>query len=229
MANYLDLPDIQAIAADTYGAWLRLSPASLTLILASTGFMQTRYRWVGAGYELTDAEWDTIEAMVAQMTTEVMCNMTGAIIPLVTDTLPAGVLLCDGSVYNRVDYPALYAVLDPQYIIDPNTFSVPDLRDRFVMGASTSNPAGTTGGANDVTLGVNEMPTHSHTTQPHSHSEGIAVPTIVNGGVEAPASSATPSTGITGAATVIVNDAGGGQAHENRPAFLAAKWGILAS
>lgn len=38
----------------------------------------------------------------------------------------------------------------------------PDLRSRFPMGASSSNPVGTTGGEATHTLSIAEMPAHSH-------------------------------------------------------------------
>src|SRR5574340_253471 len=37
--------------------------------------------------------------------------MIGAIIPYATATIPANCLACDGALYNRVDYPLLYAAL----------------------------------------------------------------------------------------------------------------------
>ena len=43
--------------------------------------------------------------------------------------LPAGALYCDGALYNRVDYPLLYATLLPAYIVDADTFNVPTIAD----------------------------------------------------------------------------------------------------
>lgn len=37
-----------------------------------------------------------------------------------------------------------------------------DLRDKFVLGAGSNHPAGDTGGSEEVTLTVEQMPTHSH-------------------------------------------------------------------
>jgi len=52
--------------------------------------------------------------------------LIGSIILFATGTTPDGTLPCDGSVYNRVDYPGLYAVLDTRYIIDADTFMTPN-------------------------------------------------------------------------------------------------------
>lgn len=61
------------------------------------------------------------------------------------------------------------------------TNGTPDLRDRFVVGAGTTYAVGDTGGANTVTLGISEMPVHSHSvsitsggqSQDHNHPINI--------------------------------------------------------
>lgn len=42
------------------------------------------------------------------------------------------------------------------------TSGTPDLRDRFVVGAGSSYTVSATGGANEVTLSVDELATHTH-------------------------------------------------------------------
>lgn len=71
-------------------------------------------------------------------------------------------LICDGTVYDRVDYPDLYASLQAAYIIDADTFRVPDLIERFPMGAII---AGGEGGVDSVTLTTTELPAHTHSYQ----------------------------------------------------------------
>lgn len=70
--------------------------------------------------------------------------------------IPAGWVLCDGS---------------------PGT---PDLRDRFIVGASDGADPGATGGNNNVTLTTDNMPSHDHDSGTlaaasgggHSHGSG---------------------------------------------------------
>lgn len=71
-------------------------------------------------------------------------------------------LVCDGSTYLRVDYPDLYAVLDPAYILDADNFVVPDLMDRFALGSDTT---GIEGGLDEITLTVAQLPAHAHVTE----------------------------------------------------------------
>lgn len=102
----------------------------------------------------------------------------------------------------------------------------PDLRDRFIVGSGSNYSIGATGGANTVTLTVNQMPSHNHpiTDPGHFHSAGPFVPGGQSsvgggGGVSSGAitlNTDTKQTGITG-----TNNAGGGQAHENRPPYYA--------
>lgn len=45
------------------------------------------------------------------------------------------------------------------------TFALPDLRDRVIVGSSTSLSVGQQLGSSLVTLTVDQMPTHTHTLQ----------------------------------------------------------------
>jgi prepilin-type N-terminal cleavage/methylation domain-containing protein len=71
---------------------------------------------------------------------------TGTVIAWPSSTLPAGFLLCDGSVYSTASYPNLSAILGSTYGGNgTTTFAVPDLRGRFVLGQNglTSNDGST--------------------------------------------------------------------------------------
>ncbi len=153
--------------------------------------------------------------------------MIGTIHPYVTSSPPPGCLPCDGSYHQRADYPRLYEALPPALIVDADTFQTPDLRDRFIYGAGALPPLAV-GGAAEVTLTINQMPQHSHTTQPHSHSEIGATSMLINGGLEAPASAAVPTPSTTGPASVVVDAAGGGQPHENMPPYFVLAYCIVA-
>ena len=90
-------------------------------------------------------------------------------------SLPSGYFLCDGSAVSRTTYAALYSIVGTTHGSGngSTTFNLPDLRDRFILGASnstgdTSYPGvspGATGGSADATL-----VSHSHTINQHNHS-----------------------------------------------------------
>ena len=102
-----------------------------------------------------------------------------------TGNIPTGFVLCDGN---------------------NNT---PDLRDRFIVGAGSAYSPGDTGGANSVTLTVNQIPAHTHTYI----DQYVA---INNGYRPWPASN-----NDCGARNVDSGSTGGGQSHENRPPYYA--------
>jgi microcystin-dependent protein len=120
--------------------------------------------------------------------------------------------LCDGSTYQAADYPELFALL-PGSLKTATDFTLPDMAGVSRVGVGTLITTVfnflEAGGDMTHTLSSGEMPVHTH-------GESIAIPAIINGGLEAPASAATASTGTTG-------PAGSGQPHNNMPPYLPVK------
>lgn len=81
----------------------------------------------------------------------------GVIAAFAGSTAPTGWLLCDGKEYDRRTYPELARVFGNGF-----RFRVPDLRGRFVLGASSAHPAGEQGGEEKHTMTTAEMPRHHH-------------------------------------------------------------------
>ena len=81
--------------------------------------------------------------------------------------IPNGYLLCDGSAISRTTYSDLFSVLNNTHGSGDgsNTFNIPDLRDKFIVGASSGSgdttwpglSPGATGGSAD-----NSLPSHYH-------------------------------------------------------------------
>jgi len=139
----------------------------------------------------------------------------GMIIPFATQSLPAFVLACDGATYLRTDYPALYAALDASLIVDADSFNVPDLRDKYVLGAGSGNNPFDAVGAHSVSLTSAQNGPHSHTyTTP-----------ILNLDLETPGA---PDIFAAGVGPIVqTGTSGTGQAHENRPASVCLNYGIV--
>lgn len=188
--------------------------------------------------------WETFGAVTAQQATErfwsvwqeyqkSMCVSIGSVIGFAGSVLSDNVLLCDGSTYLIADYPQLFDAIGYLYGGSGDSFSVPNLGSRAIVGVGpgggglTAYALGDQGGAEAVTLDVSAMPAHSHTNTPHSHSEGNAT---LSAAVVVPADgpSAVPGVGVTGASGVAIDNTGGGGAHENRQPFLALNWVIVA-
>lgn len=212
MANKLfDWPFVQERASDSLPVFAFISPTTQFLALDALGYMHDRWRWLA----MNDADWDDTDSAVSEAEREFMTGLAGMIFPVVTAEPPAGTLACDGSVYDRVDYPALYAVLDAVFIIDADSFFVPDLRDLTIVGAGGFYDPGDEFGQAEHTLTEAEIPPHSHTYVPPTINidvEAPGVPDPVAAGIGIPT-----STGSTG----------GGGAHNNLQPSLALLYVIV--
>lgn len=83
--------------------------------------------------------------------------------------IPTDYLLCDGKELSINAYPELYAMLGVSFGGDgQNTFNLPDLRGRFVVGFDSANPdynainKDKIGGSKDVALETKHLPAHNH-------------------------------------------------------------------
>lgn len=147
--------------------------------------------------------------------------MIGTLCEYITQDPPIGALPLDGGTYDRVDYPNLYAVLDPIYIDDADHFTLPDSSGRAFLGSGngdglTARALGDLGGSETVTLDESEMPEHHHAYQPPAINPDIEGPGIPDIGAT-----------VLGLPTVT-GDTGGDQPHENMPPFLVVHVGVWA-
>ena len=140
----------------------------------------------------------------------------GMIIPFATENLPAHVLPCDGTEFDRVDFPALYAVLDSSLIVDADTFQTPDLSEKYLVGA---------GGAIDPldAVGANSVELIGAENGPHTH---LYVPPVLNLDLESPGVPDILAAGV--GVGVQTGSSGTGDAHENRPASIGITYGMVA-
>lgn len=118
-------------------------------------------------------------------------------------TPPYPWLKLDGSTYSSTTYPLLYAHL--------GSTTLPDARDRFPRGASTSAAAKSTGGSETITEG--QMPLHTH-----------VISNIGIGGF--PAGSGVSAYYPSGASS---NTSSAGNDEDYWPRYLAIHWLIKAA
>lgn len=95
--------------------------------------------------------------------------LIGTICHYLTVEPPDGVIACDGSTYNRSDYPDLYDKIDPLYIVDADTFVLPKLNGRTLIAQGDDAPDqptefffGDKMGAFSVNLTEAQLPEHAH-------------------------------------------------------------------
>jgi microcystin-dependent protein/predicted acyltransferase (DUF342 family) len=157
---------------------------------------------------------------------------TGTILPWSVTVAPTGYVLCDGTAISRSTYSDLFAVVSSLYGSGDgsSTFNVPDLRGRFMAGwnAGTSrltsvtadmvvgDSMAATGGRQDVTLAVAQIPVHTH------ELTSIFSSNAEFGGADGLKRDDTLETG----ASMNTSSAGGGGSHSNIPPVLMINYVI---
>lgn len=149
----------------------------------------------------------------------------GTVISNPSDTPDAGWLLCDGTQYNRVDYPALAALIPegtPNIGGDSDVFFVPNMTGRVIVGSgseawtpATGAAMGTISGSPTHTLTVNQIPAHSHVTANTATGavkNQLGTTTAVGDGVPL--------------ASFSTFDTGGGASHNNMQPYVALYYWI---
>lgn len=77
---------------------------------------------------------------------------------------PAGWMMCDGQLLPISEYETLFNLIGTTYGGDgQSTFALPNLQSRVPLHRSDAFVQGETGGVEDVTLTVQQIPPHSHT------------------------------------------------------------------
>lgn len=165
-------------------------------------------------------------------------------------TAPIKWVLCDGRAISRTDYADLFQIIGTTYGSGngSTTFNVPDMRNRFVVGAGSNYNLNSKGGANTVTLSTDEIPAHTHGSKSLTgyvtlRKTGAGYNTAISrsGIVSSITSSGSGSTSINGSgssgqtldqvnidASHEHNSVGGGEAHENRPPYIGINFIIFA-
>jgi microcystin-dependent protein len=147
---------------------------------------------------------------------------------------PQSWALCDGSLLSIAENTALFQLIGTTYGGDGvNTFALPNLQSRVAIHQAEDFVMGQTGGVEDVTLLVSQIPSHAHAIGA-IHTDGNK-PTPA--GALFAASSAdqyVPVASATSAMGNMVSQAGGNQPHTNIQPYLAltciiALYGIFPS
>lgn len=146
-------------------------------------------------------------------------------------SIPVGGII----MWSGVSVPANWALCNGATV---NGIPTPDLRNRFIVGASY-NPSesysiGDTGGSSTVTLSMTQIPSHSHGGETSNdfpeHTHNInnllrRVPSSPSQTSVLAYSEIGGAAAVTGGANTrhrhLISSEGGGQAHENRPPYYA--------
>lgn len=132
------------------------------------------------------------------------------------DRVPEGYMLCNGDTVTTAQYPELAYSLGKE---TEESFTLPDLRKRFVAGYDNSaegySAIGVTGGAEKITLTIEQMPNHTHDVEFVDEKWG-----------DNANSRPFPNPAGTSGYTAQTTSTGGGKEHENRPPYYVLAYVI---
>lgn len=172
--------------------------------------------WTG-----TQGEIDFVRSEVRRLLASLKgsCVILGSIHPYAGNVsdLPPWALICDGTTYERADYPDLYEILDSAFVISGTQFKTPELSGRFPLSSGNGHSVGDVGGSETHTLTTGEMPTHAHTY--YQFTFGVDIESV---GVPDPTGVGQP------ALPDSTSSEGGGQSHNNMPPFITLRYYMVA-
>ncbi len=140
---------------------------------------------------------------------------------------PAGWMFCEGQLLPISENETLFNLIGTTYGGDgQSTFALPDLRGRLPLHQGNGFILAETGGAEEVTLTVNQIPGHSHqmlgslnTATSLAASDGV--PSASTGATVSPYGTDAPRTNLS---PLAVTSVGGSQPHTNFQPYLCVNF-----
>jgi microcystin-dependent protein len=134
---------------------------------------------------------------------------------------PSGWMFCEGQLLPISEFETLFNLIGTTYGGDgQSTFALPDLRGRLPMHQGGGFQMATTGGAETVTLTVNQIPGHSHPLLATLNIGGASAPA---NNVLAQASTVKVYSTVNPSGTMgplSITSTGGSQPHTNFQPYL---------
>ena len=171
----------------------------------------------------------TTQLATTAFATASISPFTGAMLMWPTATAPTGFLLCNGAVVSRSTYAALFAILGVVFGSGDGstTFTLPDYRNKTVLGAGDLYAAAATGGSKDA-ITVSHTHTATSTVTDPGHLHQIAFQNVGDafGGTRAVSQISGADikdtlTAVTGITVATTNDsAGSSGTNANLPPYL---------
>jgi microcystin-dependent protein len=134
---------------------------------------------------------------------------------------PVGWAFCEGQLLPISENEALFALIGTTYGGDgQNTFALPDLRGRIPIHQGSSFTMGQSGGAEEVTLTVNQLPAHSHSFLASTATAGGVSPANSVIGQSDSITMFRAQQGNASMSPLVETSAGGSQPHSNFQPYL---------
>jgi microcystin-dependent protein len=138
---------------------------------------------------------------------------------------PAGWMFCEGQLLPISENEVLFQLIGTRYGGDgQETFALPDLRGRLPIHRGSGFILAETGGAEEITLTVNQIPAHAHALLGSSSAATDQVPTQkVLGTAQSQVYVSAPES-LVGMAATAVGPVGGSQPHTNFQPYLCVNF-----
>lgn len=138
---------------------------------------------------------------------------------------PDGWMFCEGQLLSKNEYEALFNIIGTTYGGDGvTTFALPDLRGRLPIHQGNGFVLAETGGAEEITLTVNQIPAHTHpllvnrnlASDSNPHNRVLAQPrTAAAFDTDSPSANMSPA---------AISSVGGSQPHTNLMPYLCVNF-----
>ena len=139
---------------------------------------------------------------------------------------PSGWALCNGQLLPIAENEVLFQLIGTTYGGDgQETFALPDLRGRLPVHQGSNVVLGEIGGVEEVTLTVNQIPSHGHPLTASLNPGGNTnPPTNVLGQVPGGGSLYIQDSPSTPLSATSVGSIGGSQPHDNLQPYLCVSF-----
>lgn len=140
---------------------------------------------------------------------------------------PRGWAFCNGQILPINQNQSLYSLLGTTYGGDGRTtFALPDMRGRVPIHVDSQHPEGEKSGEETHTLSVNEMPNHNHVFSGSTQNGDQILPAANHLAVSSDLPYQSDSGTRVSMNSGMVQNVGGGQAHDNMQPYLALNFCI---
>lgn len=182
-------------------------------------------------------------AAIALATTVPAVPAHAGLNPFIGEVMPVGFTFCprgwanaDGQLLPINSNQALYSLYGTTYGGDGRTtFALPDLRGRVPIHTGTgpgltSRPLGSRSGQENVTLTLNELPSHNHSAslrgegQTTADSANPAGNTLARGATIYSDTSPPDAADALHSGSVVIGNNGGNLGHNNMQPYLTIRW-----
>lgn len=140
---------------------------------------------------------------------------------------PAGWMFCEGQLMPISEYETLFQLIGTTYGGDgQETFALPDLRGRLPIHQGNGFILAETGGAEEITLTVSQIPAHTHAVLASNNTASGTSPTgsILAAGSEVTITAFGSDAPITALNPAALTSVGGSQPHTNFQPYLCVNF-----